>query len=285
MLDTAHQSTNSLVVSRSAHANRLNQFMRLTDCEIDFLALLERSDRQVTKGTHLVNIGGNADKIFIVKSGWAVLKSYTKQRGNQILRIYLPGEIIGFAEFGSARATHQITMQTDGVISEHNRKDFHQRMSDHPRLAALLLAVSSLDLNALRNHVTHLSAMDAKSNLKLFLLQLRSRLHGKKIGEGDRFEVPFSQVEIGQCVGLTSIYVNKLLRQFVAQGELEIERPYFKLHSRQEWESDTDFVDAFADLDTSWFPLARSEPVLTPSKNFMLKSSATRTSDRSFGRL
>ncbi len=71
--------------------------------------------------------------------------------------------------------------------------------------------------------------------------------------------MPFSQVEIGQAVGLTSIYINKLLRRFVENGEIEIERPYVRLLKREQWEKDCEFVNPFVDMDTSWFPLPEPE--------------------------
>ena len=71
---------------------------------------------------------------------------------------------------------------------------------------------------------------------------------------GNRLQVPLSQAEIGQAVGLTSIYVNKLLRRFVENGEIEIERPYLRLLDRERWEKDCEYVNPFVDMDTSWFP-------------------------------
>ncbi len=150
-------------------------------------------------------------------------------------------------------------MQTDGVICPFPRKGLGPLYADHPRLGALLTAVGSLDQIALRHHAASLGAMDATGKLKFWLLQLRSRLEVANVGLGNRFRVPFSQVEIGQAVGLTSIYVNKLLRRFVENGEIEIERPYIRLLAREQWEKDCEFVDAFVDMDTSWFPSASDE--------------------------
>lgn len=247
------ESLGFTVKSSNALELRLARFVDLDACEKMFVASIQRSELRCRKGHRLLNIGDLPDKVWIIKSGWAVLKSHTKQHGNQILRIYLPGEIIGLSEFGAKQAAHHIVMQTDGVVSPLCRKTFHQRLSDFPRLGSLLLAVCSLNLTAFHEQVSRLNTMCAQSNLKFFLLQLQSRLHAGQGGLGCRFELPMSQVEIGQVLGMTSIYVNKLLRRFVADGQLEIERPYFRMTAREAWETETAFTDAFADMDTSWF--------------------------------
>ena len=245
-----HEHNHSCLVSR------LSRFVDLADHECDFIAEMEKDEKPRLKGYPVVGLGDATEGIVVLKSGWAVVKADSSDGRSQILRIYLPGEIIGWAEIGSTHANHRIVMQTDGVICPFPRKGLAPLITDYPRLAALLIAVSSLDQIALRHHASCLGSMDATRKLKFFLLQLRSRLEVANVGLGNRFQVPFSQVEIGQAVGLTSIYVNKLLRSFVAAGELEIERPNFRLLAREAWEADTEFVDAFVDMDTTWFPPA-----------------------------
>lgn len=241
------------MILQSALADRLGRFVQLQPCERIFLQSMTRSNVERRKGARLVDIGDEADKIWALQSGWAVLKSHSKQHGSQILRIYLPGDLIGHAEFGARRASHQIVMLTDGVVTELSRKQFHSDLVEYPRLASLLFSLGSLSLTAFHYQVSCLNTMNAADTLKFFLLQICSRSHAGQIGLGDRFEVPMTQVEIGQVLGLTSIYVNKLLRRFKDDGHLKIERPYFKLMEREAWKLETSFVDAYADIDRSWF--------------------------------
>lgn len=238
----------------SCLVSRLSRFVTLTDHERAFIAEVEKDEHSRQKGRPIVSLGDLVEGIMVLKSGWAVVKADSSDGRSQILRVYLPGEVMGLAEIGSSRANHRIIMQTDGVICPFPRSGLAALFSDYPRLGALLTAVGSLDQIALRHHASSLGAMDATGKLKFWLLQLRSRLEVANVGLGNRFQVPFSQVEIGQAVGLTSIYVNKLLRRFVENDEIEIERPYVRLLKRERWEADCEFVNAFVDMDTSWFP-------------------------------
>lgn len=238
----------------SCLVSRLSRYVDLTSQERLFIANMERDERPRRKGRPIIGLGDLTDGIMVLKSGWAVVKAESSDGRSQILRIYLPGEVIGMAELGTVYSNHRVLMQTDGTVCPFPRKGLTPLLTDFPRLAALLIAVGSLDQVALRHHASCLGSMDAKGKLKFFLLQLRSRLQVANIGLGNRFQVPFSQVEIGQAVGLTSIYVNKLLRTFVDASEIEIERPYVRLLAREKWEEETEFVDAFTEMDTSWFP-------------------------------
>ncbi|MCE8005811.1 Crp/Fnr family transcriptional regulator [Aestuariivita sp.] len=249
------------MIGSNAPATRLQRFVQLEECEKHLLDSFDRSSVRRPKGYQLARVGDLADKVWVLQSGWAALRSNCKQHGNQILRLFLPGDFIGLAEFGTKHAPHQIMMLTDGTLTEIPRKAFHREIVQLPRLSLLLFALSSLSLTAFHYQVTRLNTMSAQDNLKFFLLQLISRLQSGQSDLGNRFEVPMTQVEIGQAIGLTSIYVNKLLRRFIDEGQLEIERPYFRLKTRERWECETAFVDAFAEIDTSWFATEFSRPI------------------------
>ncbi|MCX7567712.1 Crp/Fnr family transcriptional regulator [Sulfitobacter sp. F26169L] len=244
---------------KSCLVSRLSRFVTLTEAECAFIALMEADENDCRKGRPVLAVGDTTEGVIVLKSGWAVVKADSSDGRSQILRVYLPGEVMGLAEIGSTHANHRIVMQTDGKICPFPRSGLAPLFSDYPRLGALLAALGSLDQIALRHHASSLASMDAANKLKFWLLQLRSRLEVANVGLGNRFRVPFSQVEIGQAVGLTSIYVNKLLRKFVEEGAIEVERPYVRLLKRDEWEKDCEFVNAFHDMDTSWFPAAKDD--------------------------
>lgn len=244
---------------QSCLVSRLSRFVPLTDAECEFIQEMEKDEHPRRKGRPVVSVGDVTEGIMVLKTGWAVVKADSADGRSQILRVYLPGEVMGLAEIGSSHANHRIIMQTDGKICPFPRKGLAPLFAEFPRLGALLTALGSLDQIALRHHASSLASMDASNKLKFWLLQLRSRLEVANVGLGNRFRVPFSQVEIGQAVGLTSIYVNKLLRRFVDEGDLEIDRPYFRILKRDEWEKDCEYVNAFQDMDTSWFPTVHGE--------------------------
>lgn len=232
----------------------MSRFVELSPSEETFIATLERDNREVGKGRVLSSVGDKTNSIMVLKSGWAVVQTESPDGRSQILRIYLPGEVMGMAELGASQAHHRIVMQTDGVVCPFPRMGLPTLISDYPRLAALLISIGSLDQIALRFHASALGTMDAAQRLKFFLLQLRARLEVADVGMGNRIYVPFSQAELGQAVGLSSIYINKLLQKFRADGEIEIARPYYRLLARDAWERETDFVNPFDEMDTSWFP-------------------------------
>ena len=238
----------------SCLVTRLSRYVELTRSERSVLAGLEESERKLGARQVILNRGQRTDGLCVLKEGWAIVRSRSVRGRSHILRVYLPGEVIGLGELGLARAPHTISMHTDGVVCPFPREGLPELMMRAPRLSALLNALASLDQIALRDHCAALGLMTAEDRLIQWLLQLRARLAVADEGIGDRFRLPFSQAEIGEAVGMTPVYVNKLLRKLSEEGRIRVERPFITLLDREGLENQVNFSDVFGELDHSWFP-------------------------------
>ena len=238
----------------SCLVTRLSRYVELTRSERSVLAGLEESERKLGARQVILNRGQRTDGLCVLKEGWAIVRSRSVRGRSHILRVYLPGEVIGLGELGLAHAPHTISMHTDGVVCPFPREGLSELMMRAPRLSALLNALASLDQIALRDHCAALGLMTAEDRLIQWLLQLRARLAVADEGIGDRFRLPFSQAEIGEAVGMTPVYVNKLLRKLSEEGRIRVERPFITLLDREGLENQVNFSDVFGELDHSWFP-------------------------------
>ncbi len=240
----------------SGLAASFERHLPLAPGERAFLETLAEAPQPVAKGHVLIRAGHAADAIHLLDDGWATASGTAPSGRSHAFRLYLPGELIGLSELATRIPRHDVRMRTGGTVARIPRDRLAGLYGGHPRLGALLTAITAMDEGVLRDHAVGLARMDGDRRLKTFLLQLRARLHVGTVGTGDRLRVPFSQAEIGEMTGMTPIYVNRLLRSWIAAGDLAVERPYFHLHARQAWEGETGFVDPFAPIDTSWFPKA-----------------------------
>ena len=244
------------MAGESCLVTRLERYVALTEGERAFLARMEEPQRKLGARQVILNRGQRSNGLHILKQGWAIVRSRTVRGRSHILRVYLPGEVIGVGELGLSHVPNTISMHTEGVVCPFPRESMPELMARMPRLSALLNALASLDQIALRDHCTALGLMTAEDRLIQWLLQLHARLEVANEGMGDRFRVPFSQSEIGEAVGMTSVYVNKLLRKLGEEGRIRVDRPFVELLDREGLENQVGFADLFAKIDQTWFPEA-----------------------------
>lgn len=241
----------------SCLVSRLSRIVDLADSEIELIAEIEEEETHHRKGEIVVDIGDPADRIFVIKYGWCVVRSPEVRGRSQILRVHLPGEIIGLAELGHRRARYRTQLHTDGALCPFSRGAVAEMCRRAPRLAALITALSAVDQMALRDRIVSLSRRSAEDQLIEFLLSIRDRMTSADVKIGNRFELPFTQAEIGDILGLTSVYVNKLFRKLRDSRRIEVERRTIRLIDREALERQVEFRSLYDDFDTSWFPDAR----------------------------
>lgn len=240
----------------SAFIARIEKFADLTSSERAVLQRLEENPLPRKKRTQVFSPHVPEDRIAIIAAGWAVSRATSSRGQSTITQIYLPGDMVGLSDIGFAAPPHDVFMQTDGAVCLINRSTLSELGRDHPRLFSLFVAVSSLEEISLRDRLHAISRLTAEERLIHFMLSIKSRTSLISDRPNDRFPLHLSQKDIGDALGLTDIYVNRLLRKMSKGGEIAVTRPYFRINDRDGWAKRVGYKDRHSDLDISWFETA-----------------------------
>lgn len=238
----------------SCLANRLSRFIDLTDGEKKFVRYMEEDERDLTRRKSIVTIGDRVEHLWVLKFGWVIARSREAGGRSSILRIYLPGEVMGLSEIGTGTAIHSIEMLTDGCICPFPRSAVAEMYDKTPRLAALLTSLGSLDQLDLRERVFQLARLSAVERVSHFLLTLQDRLALANSGRSRRFHLPLTNAQIGDYLGLTDIYVGRILKDLVAAGHIVVEQRHVTIHDAESWAEEVGYRTIFGRIDTSWYP-------------------------------
>jgi CRP-like cAMP-binding protein len=237
---------------QTAFVNRICRHISLTDEEREALIRLAGTSVARSKRDGVFAADRPNDRIAIVRSGWAVSRVHSDGNLTTITQIYMAGDIIGLSDLGFNRPPHDTTMQTDGTVNLLSRRALREFSERHPRVFALMLSFASLDATAMNDRLHAITRYTAEDRLMHFLLTIKSKSEQISDHASDRFPLPMSQKEIGDALGLTDIYINRLLRSLQKAGHLTLSRPNVRINTRDEWEQKLRFRDRFAELDVSW---------------------------------
>ncbi|RVV98457.1 Crp/Fnr family transcriptional regulator [Mesobaculum littorinae] len=251
MRDTTNAPSDA---QKSCFAHRLERYIDLSNSEAEFVASIEKPETRIAPGGTILSRGMHSERIFVLKSGWAAVRTEQVNGRSQILRIFLPGELIGLPEIGSMTVVHNTVAMTECVVCPMPL----DRMSDiylhEPRLAALLTAIVSLDQIALRERLALMALGTARERLANLLVDLHARLMVANPDIGRRFRLPLRQTDLAEALGLSPVYVSRLLSDFVTEGLIEIDRPYIRLLDRAQLDVLARYVNRYDELDMTWFP-------------------------------
>lgn len=238
--------------TQSAFLTRLSRHGPLAEDERQALVRLEGTAEQRSKRASVFDPNRPEYRIAILRAGWAVSRVHSSPDQTTITQIHMSGDLIGLSDLGFISAPHETTMQTDGTVNLLSRAALRDFAASHPRLFAMLLSLTSLDTMALHDRLHTITRYSAEDRLMHFILSVKSKTEQSSEQPSDRFPLPLSQKEIGDVLGLTDIYVNRLLRGLQKSGQITLNRPYVKITDRAAWTQRLNFQDRYAGLDVSW---------------------------------
>ncbi len=233
---------------------RLAQYLPLTYAERDALHWLERRERRFAAGSVLVREGEAAAGLHIVASGWLHGSVELMDGGRQILRFYFIGDITTTFSIAWQTSAATLTAVSDCTLYELPRDMFGRLFRDHPRLGALLYAVAASEEVAMADRLTSVGRTDGMNRIATLLLDIRSRLRVADRIEGTVFELPLTQQDLGDAVGLTKAHVNRTLKALEAKGLLEREGRIIRITDVDALAAMVDFKDRRSHVATDWLP-------------------------------
>jgi len=228
----------------------------LTRTEREALDRLEDEQRQVRRGTILVGEGERARDLYIVQKGWLLSSVLLGNGGRQIMRIGLPGDILGLPHLAFQEAPETITAITDAVLCPLDRDRLSGLFAAHPRLAALLFAITVAERTALADRLASVGRTPARARVAALLCDVFARHRMTEGPEADRVVVPMTQEEIGDATGLTAVHVNRMIRGLVDEGIIERSGTTMRLLDERRLAAEANFTNRL-EIDTGWLPPAR----------------------------
>lgn len=240
----------------SCLAERLSHHVILTQGERAALDLLEAERRECRRGTVLVREGERARELYIVQKGWLQSSILLGNGGRQILRINLPGDIVGMAPLAYEEACETVATLTDAVLCPLDRDRLSGLFVEHPRIAALLFALAVAERTALADRLASVGRTPARARVATLLCDIFMRVRMVEGPEARSVDVPLTQEEIGDATGLTAVHVNRMVRALADDGIIERSGSMIRLVDEERLIREASFVNRLK-ISTKWLPSPR----------------------------
>jgi CRP/FNR family transcriptional regulator, anaerobic regulatory protein len=184
------------------------------------------------RGT-VIRTEGEEPLPFLLHAGWAAASASSADGTRQFFKVHLPGDVMGAPSLPLQRAAETLTVLTEASVSRMSLKALGRLFADHPRVGALLFLTANEERVILMDRLTAIGRRAATPRLAALLLHLDERL---TLIDSDRpsiLELPLTQEQIGDLIGLTAVHVNRVFRTLENRGVIERQGRIVKIASRE----------------------------------------------------
>ncbi|MGE5537548.1 MAG: Crp/Fnr family transcriptional regulator [Gemmatimonas sp.] len=204
---------------RSAVAS-FARFLTLTEDEAAYLDGITAERRTIPAHRQVICDGRSCNEVFIAVSGWLAAYKQLRDGGRQILALRLSGDFIGIECLAYRVAPYSVATLTPCLVAPISRTTIDDMLRRFPRLAETLMLAASYNTAQLQQFAVSLGRRDAFSRIAHLLTELTLRL----TAAGAERRVPLTQQDIADCTGLTTPYVNRILKRMREAGLVCLDR-------------------------------------------------------------
>jgi CRP-like cAMP-binding protein len=201
-------------------ARKLSAYVALSELELSVLQGFHQRRKSFETGRDLVLQGQLGHAAYILAEGWVCSYKLLPGGTRQIVDFQIPGDFLGLRSVLFRTSDHNIEAMTRIEVSEVTSGDLMDAFAKTPRLATAVLWAASRDEAMVVEHLVGIGRRNALERTAHFLLELGARLKLVGLGGKKGYVCPLSQYLLADALGLSSVHLNRVLRQLRERGLL-----------------------------------------------------------------
>ncbi|MBR0962628.1 Crp/Fnr family transcriptional regulator [Bradyrhizobium diazoefficiens] len=209
---------------RAALVRRLESSSGLSEEDVAEIQALPIAVKHYPAETPVVHDGERASECCLIIEGFCARSKTIASGKRQILSLHIPGEIPDLMSLFLHVMDHELSTLTScklGFINHDALRKLHRR---RPAVAEIFWRDTLIDSAMFREWIVNVGQRPAPARLAHVMMELRERLRLIGRVEGASFEMPLTQEQIGEALGITAVHANRVIRQLREEGIVELHR-------------------------------------------------------------
>jgi CRP-like cAMP-binding protein len=197
---------------------KLESIFTLVDDERRVLENLPMQVVAIKADQDIVREGDRPSRSCLILSGFACTYKVTVQGKRQIVSFNLPGDVPDLQSLHLKvldNSVSTISQCSVGFIPHEALRDICDR---YPRIAAAFWRETLVDAAIFREWVMNVGRRETYNRMAHVLCELQVRLRAVGLAQDHSCDLPITQGEFADAIGVTNVHVNRVLQQLRADG-------------------------------------------------------------------
>ena len=194
----------------------------------------------------------------LITSGFACRHKILPDGTRQIFAYLLPGDLCDLHVFILDAMDHTISTLSSCTVVDIPRKAILQ-LTERSAIARALWWATLVDEGTLREALVNIGRRKGEERVAHFLCELLARLEIVGLVADNAFNLPITQTELGDTMGLSTVHINRVLQYLRGQKLITFSQGSVKV-------LDVEGLKRFSDFNPNYLHLGRHKPKLDPSR-------------------
>jgi CRP-like cAMP-binding protein len=235
---------------------KLAYWEKLDAADRQAILALPHTIKRLEQHHYIIRERDKATHSCLLLSGFAVRHKIVGGGSRQIVAIHMKGDMVDLQNSVLGSADHGVQMLTVGQIAMIPREAILRIAFERPAVGRTMWFDTLVDGSISREWIANVGRRDARTRIAHLLCEFALRLKVAGLGGEDGYQLPMTQEQLGDTTGLTSVHVNRTIKQLEADGLIDRVSP--RMISIGDWKK----LAEVGDFDSHYLHLHSNEPAL-----------------------
>jgi CRP-like cAMP-binding protein len=211
------------MMRRNPYIRKLEQFRELSEADKQLLedAVVQIVD--VGSREDIVVQGSKPEHVHLLIEGWAARYKIVGDGDRNIMAYLIPGDLCDVHIALLDWMDHSIAALTACKVGLIPLASMERVLSESRSLSRALTRSMLVDEAILREWLVSFGARSAEMRTAHFLCEMLLRFKAIGRADGDSFDMPLTQLELGDTMGLSTVHMNRTLKKLRSKGFIEVQ--------------------------------------------------------------
>jgi CRP-like cAMP-binding protein len=186
----------------------------------------------------------------LLLSGFAFRHKVSGDGGRQIMSIHMKGDVVDLQNSLLRTSDHNVQALTNIEVALMPVEAVQDLAFKRPNVGKAMWYETLVDASIFREWTLNVGRRNALTRTAHLLCEFALRLETAGLGEQCHYELPMTQEQLADALGLTSIHVNRTLKALDAEGYIERSKRSVKIADWKRLAEVGDFDPNYLHLDT-----------------------------------
>jgi CRP-like cAMP-binding protein len=224
---------------------KLRAMTKLGEDDIAAIEALPIQVQELAAHSSILVKGSRPSQCCLMIEGFSARSQTTDDGKRQILSIHIPGDMPDLQSLHLHVMDHDLRTLSDCTLGFIAHDALRALARARPMIAEALWRETLVDAAIFRAWIVNLGRRPANQRLAHLLLEIRRRLELVGLATDDRYELPMTQLDLADALGLTPVHMNRVLKALRSDGLLDVKKFVVKLGDAQKLMTLGDFDDLY----------------------------------------
>lgn len=212
--------------------------------------------KRVEQHHYVIRERDKATHSCLLVNGFAVRHKIVGGGYRQIVAIHMRGEMVDLQNSLLGVADHSVQMLTPGQIALIPVDELVRLAFERPAVGRAMWLDTLVDGSIFREWIANVGRRDARARVAHLLCEFALRLKVAGLGDETAYQLPMTQEQLGDATGLTSVHINRTIKQLEAEGLIDRVSP--RAITIGDWKK----LAEVGDFDSHYLHFQEGEPAL-----------------------